>query len=141
MTELTRPSRQLTYDGAVIALNAAIAKARELGVPENVAVVDAGGNLLAFARMDGARLFAQHSAIAKAQTAASLQMATGQLPAQFGVDLALATGNRSINLPGGLLIEHGSMIIGAIGVSSGPDPDDIAIAEAGRDAVVAALNR
>jgi glc operon protein GlcG len=139
MTELTRPARQLTYDGAALALTAAIDKAREIGVPENIAVVDAGGNLLAFARMDGARFFAQHSAIAKAQTAASLQMDTGQLPAQFGVDLALATGNRSINLPGGVTIEHDGMIIGAIGVSSGPDPDDIAIAEAGRDAVLSAL--
>ncbi len=141
MSELTRPSRQLTYDGAVIALNAAIAKAREIGVPENISVVDAGGNLLAFARMDGARFFAQHSSTAKAQTAASLQMATGQLPPQFGVDLALATGNRSINLPGGLIIEHDGLILGAIGVSSGPDADDIAVAEAGRDAVLDAINR
>jgi glc operon protein GlcG len=139
MTKLTCPARQLTYDGAAVALHAAIAKAREIGVPENVAVVDAGGNLLAFARMDGARFFAQHSAIAKAQTAASLQMDTGQLPAQFGVDLALATGSRSINLPGGVTIEHEGMILGAIGVSSGPDPDDIAVAEAGRNAVLSAL--
>ncbi|MGF7149784.1 uncharacterized protein GlcG (DUF336 family) [Sphingomonas zeicaulis] len=140
MSEVIRPAAHLTYDGAVVALNAAIAKAREIGVPENVAVVDASGNLLAFARMDGARFLAQHSSIAKAQTAASLQMSTGQLPAQFGVDLALATGNRSINLPGGLTIEHDGAIIGAIGVSSGPDPDDIIVAEAGRDAVLAALS-
>ncbi|RPH55095.1 MAG: heme-binding protein [Lysobacterales bacterium] len=141
MTELTWHSRQLTYDGALVALSAALAKARKIGVPENIAVVDAGGNLLAFARMDGARFFAQHSSIAKAQSAASLRMATGQLPPQFGVDLALATGNRSINLPGGLPIEVDGALIGAIGVSSGPDPDDIAVAEAGRDAVLAALAR
>ena len=141
MTELTRQSRQLTCDGALLALNAALARARELGVPENIAVVDAGGNLLSFARMDGARFLAQHSAISKAQSAASLRMKTGQLPPQFGVDLALATGNRSINLAGGLPIEVDGVLIGAIGVSSGPDPDDIAIAEAGRDAVLAALAR
>lgn len=139
MTDLTRPARHLSYDGAVVALDAAIARARELGVPENIAIVDASGNLLAFARLDGARFFAQHSAIAKAQTAASLQMATGQLDARFGVDLALATGGRSINLPGGVPIALDGMILGAIGVSSGPDADDIAIAEAGRDAVLAAL--
>ena len=141
MAELTSQSRQLTYEGALLTLNAALTKARELGVPENIAVVDASGNLLAFARMDGARFFAQHSAISKAQTAASLRLATGQLPAQFGVDLALATGNRSINLPGGLPIEADGVLIGAIGVSSGPDPDDVAVAEAGRDAVLAALDR
>lgn len=139
MSELTRSARQLTYQGAAVALDAAIAKARAIGVPENIAVVDAGGNLLAFARMDGARFLAQHSAIAKAQTAASLQMASGQLPDQFGMDLALATGGRSINLPGGLTVAHGGSILGAIGVSSGPDADDIAVAEAGRDAVLAAL--
>jgi glc operon protein GlcG len=139
MAGLTRTGRQLTYEGAIVALNAAIAKARELDVPENISVVDAGGHLLAFARMNGARFFAQHSSIAKAQTAASLQMATGQLPRQFGVDLALATGNRSINLPGGLPIVVDGVVIGAIGVSSGPDADDIAVAEAGRDALIVAL--
>jgi glc operon protein GlcG len=140
MTKLIRPVQYLTYEGAAIALQAAIAKALELDVPENIAIVDASGNLITFARMDGARLFAQHSAIAKAQTAASLQMATGRLPIQFGINLALATGSRSINLPGGVTIEHGGKIIGAIGVSSGPDADDIAIAEAGRDAVQARLD-
>jgi uncharacterized protein GlcG (DUF336 family) len=68
-------------------------------------------------------------------------MATGQLPPEFGVALALATGGQSINLQGGLPIEAEGAIIGAIGVSSGADADDIAVAEAGRDAVVAALRR
>jgi glc operon protein GlcG len=139
MTDLTRTSQQLTYAGATVALQAALAKATEINVPENISIVDAGGNLLAFARMDGARFLAQHSSISKAQTAVSLQMATGQLPPQFGVDLAFATGGRSINLPGGIPIELDGMIIGGIGVSSGADPDDIAVAEAGRDAVLTAL--
>lgn len=138
---ITHPARQLAYAGAAIALEAAIARALEIGVPQNIAIVDAGGNLLAFARMDGARFLAQHSSIAKARTAASLRMATGQLPPQFGVELALATGGQSINLPGGLPIEAEGAVIGAIGVSSGADHDDIAVAEAGRDAVVAALRR
>jgi len=141
MTEYTRRSRQLTYDGAALALAAAVKKANEISVPQNISVVDAGGNLLAFARMDGARFLAQHSSMSKAQTAASLGMATGHLPAQFGVDLAMATGLRSVNLIGGLLIEHGGDVLGAIGVSSGADPDDLAVAEAGRDAVLAALDR
>ena len=141
MTNLTRASQLLTYDGAALALQAAIDKAREIGVPENVAVVDAGGNLLAFARMDGARFLAQHSAIAKARSAASLQMATGQLEAQFGLDLAFATGGRSINLPGGVTIEAGGELIGAIGVSSGADADDVLVASVGRDALLAALAR
>lgn len=141
MTEFIRTSQQLTYRGAVLALEAALAKATELNVPENISIVDAGGNLLAFARMDGARFLAQHSSISKARTAVSLQMATGQLPPQFGLDLAFATSGRSINLPGGIPIEHDGMIIGGIGVSSGADADDIAVAEAGRDAVLAELTK
>lgn len=129
----------LTYQGAALALEAAIAKAIEIGTPQNISIVDAGGNLLAFARMDGARFLAQHSSFAKAQTAASLKLATGALPAQFGVDLALATGSRSINLVGGLPIVVGDHCLGAIGVSSGADPEDLAVAEAGRAAVLAAL--
>lgn len=140
MTHLTRTNRQLTYDGAALVLRAAIEKALELDVPENIAVVDAGANLLAFARMDGARLLAQHSSISKAQSAVSLQAATGELPAQFGLDLAFATGSRSINLRGGLPIKVDGTIIGGIGVSSGADEDDVAIAAAGRDAVLAAID-
>lgn len=79
----------MTYEGAALALSAAVAKATELGIAQNIAVVDAGANLIAFAQMDGARLFAQHSVISKAQTAASLRDPTGHLPPQFGSDRIL----------------------------------------------------
>jgi len=134
-----REGRQLTYDGAAFALAAAVAKAREIGIPENVSVVDAGGNLLAFGRMDGAKFLAQHSSFTKARTAASLAMPTGHFPAQFGVDLALATGEQSINLPGGLPIILNGELLGAVGVSSGADDQDVIIAEAACDAVLSAL--
>lgn len=141
VTEVVRARRQLTYDGAALAIAAAVARAREIGVPQNVSVVDAGGNLLAFARMDGARFLAQHSSFSKARTAASLGMETGQLPPQFGVDLALATGERSINLVGGLPIVVDGELVGAVGVSSGADDEDLAVAEAARAAVLAAVGR
>jgi uncharacterized protein GlcG (DUF336 family) len=79
MTDHIRTSRQLTYAGAALAIKAAVAKAHEIGVPQNISIVDKGGNLLAFARMDGARFLAQHSSFSKAQTAASLGMPTGHL--------------------------------------------------------------
>lgn len=139
MTDLTRPSRTLTYAGAAVAVEAALAKAAAIGVPQNVCVVDGGGNMLAFARMDGARFLAQHSALAKAQTAASLALPTGHLPEQFGVDLAIATGGRSINLVGGLPINDSGDLLGAVGISSGQPDEDLAVAEAARDAVLAAL--
>ena len=73
------------------------------------------------------------------RTAASLAMPTGHLPTQFGVDLALATGGRSINMVGGLPIVVDGDLLGAVGVSSGEDEQDLAVAEAARDAVLAAL--
>ena len=139
MTEYVRNCMQLTYEGAALALEAAIRKAREIGVPQNVSIVDAGGNLLAFARMDGARFLAQHSSFSKARTAASLAEPTGHLPPQFGVDLALATGGHSINMVGGLPIVVDSCLLGAVGVSSGDAEQDLVVAEAARDAVVSAL--
>jgi glc operon protein GlcG len=139
MTEYTRHAQQLTYDGAALVLEAAIARARAIGVPQNISVVDNGGNLLAFARMDGAHFLAQHSSLSKAQTAASLGVATGELPPQLGVDLALATGDRSINLVGGLPLIVRGVLVGAVGVSSGEAHQDLAVAEAARDALLDAL--
>ena len=141
MTHYIRASRQLTYEGAALAIAAAVAKAHEIGVPQNVSVVDAGGNLLAFARMNGARLLARHSSFSKAQTAASLGDPTGHLAAQFGLELALATGGRSINMVGGLPIILDGDLLGAVGVSSGADDEDLAVAQAARDAVLNALTR
>src|SRR4051812_16149934 len=48
----TKPSLKLTHEGALKALSGAIAKAEEIGVPQNITIVDDGGNLLAFVRMD-----------------------------------------------------------------------------------------
>lgn len=139
MSSYVRQTRMLTYDGAALALAAAIAKAREIGAPQNVSVVDAGENLLAFGRMDGAKFLAQRSSFSKAQTAASLALPTGSLPAQFGVDLALATGERSINLLGGLPIVLDGEVLGAVGVSSGSDDEDMTIARAACTALLDAL--
>jgi glc operon protein GlcG len=49
--QLVRSKKQLNYAGAAVAIEAAVAKSREIGAPECIAVVDAGGNLLAFARI------------------------------------------------------------------------------------------
>ena len=136
-----RNMKQLTYGGAAIAIEAAIARATQIGVPQNISVVDAAGNLLAFARMDGARFLAQHSSLSKARTAASLGMPTGHLPEAFGVELALATGGRSINMVGGLPITVGGDVVGAVGVSSGEADEDLTVAEAARDAVRMAVER
>jgi glc operon protein GlcG len=137
---LTQTRKQLTYAGAATAIEAAVAKSRSLSAPECIAVVDSGGNLLAYARVEGAAVLALDPAIAKAQTAASLAMATGAIPFEFGANLATASGGRITNLGGGLPIIHKGELVGAIGVGSGTTEQDVAVAEAGRTALLAALD-
>ncbi len=73
---------------------------RKDGRSQCVAIVDRGGNLLVFERMEGAKLLSQHSAIQKAITAASHRTATGNLPTDLGIGIALATGGRYAPIAG-----------------------------------------
>ena len=138
-SSLIQRRRQLTYAAAAVAVAAAVAKSREIAAPECIAVVDAGGNLLAFARVEGAAVLAREPAIAKAATSASLGMPTGGIPFEFGANLGIASDGGITNLGGGFPIILGGEVVGAIGVGSGTTEQDIAVAEAGRDAVLAAL--
>jgi glc operon protein GlcG len=133
---LLRDVTELTYTGARIVLDACIAKAAEMGVPQCVVVVDPGGNLLAFARMDGAKVLSYFTAMQKAQTAASSRAATGAAPQDFGVNLGLASGLRVTNLKGGLPIVVKNHVVGAVGIGSGAPDQDVAVAEAGIDALL-----
>jgi uncharacterized protein GlcG (DUF336 family) len=60
-----RQTQELTHDAALVVLQAAIAKAQEMNVPQCIAIVDTGGNLLVFIRMDGAKVLSQISATQK----------------------------------------------------------------------------
>ncbi len=75
---MTKPSLKLTHDGALKALAGAIAKAEELNAPQNISIVDDGGNLLAFVRMDGAKLLSRETSMSKAITAASHRQPTSR---------------------------------------------------------------
>lgn len=130
---------QLTYAAAAVAIEAAVVRSRELAALECIAVVDAGGNLLAFARVEGAAVLAREPAIAKAATSASLGMASGSIPFELGANLGAASQGTLVNLGGGLPIVFRSMLLGAIGVGSGTTEQDVAVAEAGRDAVLKLL--
>jgi uncharacterized protein GlcG (DUF336 family) len=137
--DLTQNRQQLTYAGAAIAIEAAVAKSREISAPECIAVVDAGGNLLAFARVEGAAVLAVEPAIAKAATSASIGAPSGGIPFEFGANLGFASQGGIVNLGGGFPIVHDGQLIGAIGVGSGTTEQDVAVAQAGRDALLAAL--
>ena len=126
----TAPSLKLTFEGAQKLLNAAIAKARDMNVPQCICVVDAGGHLLTMARMDGAFALSVDTALRKAQTAASYGVPTGDIAAGIDIKLAIATEGRRINLPGGLPVIVDSHLIGGIGVGSGTGEQDKEVAKA-----------
>jgi len=121
-----------------LALNliaAARGKAKEIGVPMVIAVVDAGGNLVALQRMDEALLVSLDIAVNKAYTAAAIKVATHELaklaqPGQPLFGIHNADGGRIVIFGGGFLLRHGGEIIGGIGVSGGSVEQDMVCAEA-----------
>ncbi len=137
MPALTRNNPKLTLEGAQLVLAAAQARAVEIKVPMDIAVVDDGAHLLAFARMDGAKLSSVEIAIRKAQGAAIRRLPTA--PARTGEEvnvvlsmgLALATEGRQIPVRGGLPLLVDGVCVGAIGVSNGTEDQDVDVAQAG----------
>lgn len=125
------PHLKLTMAGARKVLDAAVAKAQEMGVPQCIAVVDEGGHLLAFTRMDGARVLSIDSSMSKAMTAASSRVASGRVEGDVGLRLGVATRGKFINLPGGLPIVIDGKLVGAVGVGSGTGEQDLEVARAG----------
>ena len=134
-----RTLRTVTTAQATAVLDAAQKKAEDMGIQQNVAVVDAGANLLAFRRMDGAWLGSIDVAITKAKTARYFDMPTGRLGgmSQPGGSLyAIEHSNGGlISFPGGLPLMDGDAVIGAVGVSGSTVDDDHAVAQAGADAL------
>ena len=117
-------------------VNAAIEKAGEIGQPMNIAVVDDGGHLVAFARMDGAYLGSIDIALKKARTSRYFDAPSGALGAMtqpggplFGLE---ATNGGLVTFAGGLPLKNADgVVIGAIGVSGSSVENDLAVAEAG----------
>jgi uncharacterized protein GlcG (DUF336 family) len=132
----------LTLKQAQTVVAAAQAKAHELGAASNIAVVDAGANLMAFARMDGAFLGSIDVAIKKARTARLFDMATGEVgklsqPGGPLYNIEHSNGGL-ITFPGGVPILTGAgEVIGAIGVSGSTVENDQLTAEIGAQAASA----
>lgn len=122
---------RLTRTGAEEIVGAAVRKAEHMEKPQCVAVVDEGGNLLAFTRMDGAKILSIESSIRKAVTAASSRGPTGGITGDLEFRLAHATSGRLVNLKGGLPIIVDGVTVGGIGVGSQTGEEDLEVAEAG----------
>ena len=135
-TTATQPTRTVTLTAADQAIAAARAKAAEIGVPMNVAVVDEGDNLVAFVRMDGAWLGSIDIAQNKAYTARAFDMPTKDLaplaqPGQSLYGIEASNRGRLIVFAGGIPLLSGGRVVGAIGVSGGTVEQDQEVAQAG----------
>ncbi len=124
------PHLRLTQEGALKLLDAAVAKAEENKTPMCIAVVDDGGNLLAFVRMNGAKIHSIDTSISKARTAVSTRNQTGGIPYELSMKLALASGGRYTNLNAGLPIIVDGHVIGGIGAGSGSGAEDLEVTKA-----------
>ncbi|MGH8137614.1 MAG: GlcG/HbpS family heme-binding protein [Steroidobacteraceae bacterium] len=126
----------VTLEDAKTVIAAAEGKAAQLEQPMNIAVADAGGNLIAHVRMDNAWMGSIDIAIKKAFTARAFDISTKDLAALsqsggqfFGIHAS--NDGRVMIFAGGVPLKRGGKVVGAIGVSGGSGVQDHAVAEAG----------
>jgi uncharacterized protein GlcG (DUF336 family) len=125
----------LALADAKLLLTVAEQKAAEIGRAVNIAVVDAGGHLMAHVRMDGAWFGTTDLAINKAFTARAFQMPTEALgryaqPGAEAYGIQHSNNGRVVIFAGGFPVEHDGASIGAIGVAGGIGDEDAVIAGA-----------
>jgi uncharacterized protein GlcG (DUF336 family) len=129
----------ISCDGAARLVRAAVDQAGALGLRINAAVVDRGGNTIAFLRMPGAFLHSADLAVDKAYTAASFGFPTGQWMSVICDNPRLLAGipsrPRVVVLGGGFPVEEGGVRLGGIGVSGGSEAEDEACALAALEAL------
>ncbi|HET9401853.1 MAG TPA: heme-binding protein [Candidatus Acidoferrales bacterium] len=140
---VTRNTTRLTLEGAKAVLAAAERRAIDIRVPMNIAVVDDGGHLLAFLRMDGAKLSSVQIAILKAHASAIRRKPTDRSLSGDNADvvlslaLAIGSGAKQTPIRGGVPLIVDDQIVGAIGVSNGTEAEDVDVARAGAMALAA----
>ena len=126
----------VTLTDAKRVIAAAEEKAREIGQPMNIAVVDLGGNLVAHVRMDKAWIGSVDISIKKAWTSRAFDISTKDLATHsqsgdqfFGIHAS--NGGKVMIFAGGVPLKKDGKVVGAIGVSGGSGEQDHAVAEAG----------
>lgn len=126
----------ITLSDARKVIASAEKKAVEIGQPMNIAVADAGGNLIAHVRMDGAWIGSVDISIKKAWTSRAFDISTKDLAQQsqsgnqfFGIHAS--NDGRVMVFAGGIPLKRSGKIVGAIGVSGGSGEQDHTVAEAG----------
>ncbi|GLZ54174.1 heme-binding protein [Actinomycetospora sp. NBRC 106378] len=133
----------LTLADARAALDAGLAEADAIGQPMNVAVVDDGGHLLAFARQDGAIRASIDIAQRKARTSILMEAPTAALMplVQPGAELygLEQTAGGMVIFGGGVPVYRDGVLVGAVGVSAGSVEQDVRVAEAAVAALTSAV--
>lgn len=129
----------ITLNDARRVIDAAEKKAAEIGQPMNIAIADAGGNLVAHVRMDGAWLGSIDISIKKAFTSRAFDISTKDLaensqPGQQFFGIHASNDGRVMIFAGGIPLKKDDKVVGAIGVSGGSGDQDHAVAEAGASA-------
>ncbi len=132
----TATANGLTLERAYQVIMAARQKAEEIGVLMNIALVDEGNNLLAFARMPGAWLGSVDIAQGKAYSARAFDMQTKELgkasqPGEPLFGIHVSNHGKIIIFAGGIPLTENGKVVGAIGVSGGSVEQDQEVAEAG----------
>lgn len=133
-------TKDISLEQALLIVGKALEKAKAIQTKMDIAVVDAGCNLKAFARMDGAWQGSIDIAIRKARTARFFDMPTGEIGKLSQPEGPLYNIEHSngglITFPGGVPIKTADgTIIGAVGVSGSTVENDHEVAQAGADAV------
>jgi len=131
------PGPTLTTSEIQRVLAATVAKAQEIGVPMGISIVDAGGNLVGFMKMERAFIHTDHTSFSKAYTAASIRKPSGAsgIPPNITAEIASTTGGKFTTLPGGFPLLKDGQVVGGIGVGGGKGEQDEAVAKAGADAL------
>lgn len=135
MDQFTQVSCILTHAAVLRMMNAAVARAEEIGQPQCVVIVDASGESLGEIRMTGAKYLSRLSARAKARTAASIGAPSDAIPEPVRPHIAAATQGAVTGLSGGLPIRLDGDLVGGIGVGSGSPDQDIDVARAALAAI------
>lgn len=130
----------LTLAAARTIIAAAEKKADEIGQPMNIAVVDAGGNLIAHVRQDGSWFGSIDISISKAWTAKAFDIQTKDLgdnsqPGQQFFGIHTTNGGKAVIFAGGVPLIRDGIVVGGLGVSGGSGEQDQSVALAGGAAV------
>lgn len=130
----------LTLADARTIIAAAEARADEIGQPMNIAVVDAGGNLISHVRQDGAWIGSIDISVSKAWTSRAFDIETKDLgdnaqPTQQFFGIHTTNGGKVAIFAGGVPLVRDGVVVGGLGVSGGSGEQDQTVAEAGRAAL------